>query len=139
MMRLAKRLGFHPSSSPPSHRHAADKWADRGQIRPDTFEGNELARPFDPVAVVDRVFRCSRGSLARQFHNTKKATGWPLFRNGGLKPGERARSESLLGQAGSRSGSLAGLELGIGFADDVNRALPLDDLAIGVAALGGGE
>ena len=32
---------------------------------------------------------------------------------------------------------MAGLEFGIGFADDIDRALALDDLAVGMAALGG--
>jgi hypothetical protein len=33
----------------------ADNWADRGRIRPDTFEGIELARLFDQIEVVNRV------------------------------------------------------------------------------------
>ena len=48
-------------------------------------------------------------------------------------------SEAFLGKTCARSGSLASFELGIGFADDIHRALALHDLAVGVAALGGGE
>ena len=56
--------------------------------------------------------------------------GWVIARRG---------SEAFFRQAGADGGALAGLEFRVGFADDVNRALALDDLAIGMAALGGGE
>jgi len=52
---------------------------------------------------------------------------------------ENSFSETLLRQPGTGGRALAGLELRVRFADHINRALALDDLAISVAALGGGE
>lgn len=46
---------------------------------------------------------------------------------------------ALLGEACAFGRTLASLELRIRFADHVVRALAADDLAIGVAAFGGGK
>jgi hypothetical protein len=46
---------------------------------------------------------------------------------------------SLLGEARTFGGTLAGLELGIAFADHIQRTTALHHLAIGVAAFGGIE
>jgi len=54
----------------------------------------------------------------------------------GLWPGG---AEAFLGEPGAWGSALAGLEFRVGFANDVNRTLALDDLAIGMAALGGGQ
>ena len=65
----------------------------------------------------------------------KKAAALAAF----LENGMEIRLQTLLGKAGARSGALAGLELRVGLADHIDRALAFHDLAIGVAALGGGE
>jgi hypothetical protein len=46
---------------------------------------------------------------------------------------------AFLGKTGSLGRTLAGLELGIGLADDVVGAFAAHDLAVGVAAFGGGK
>ena len=48
-------------------------------------------------------------------------------------------SQTLLREAGAGGRTLAGLELGVRFADHVNRALAFHNLAIGMTTLGGGE
>ena len=72
MKRLAKRLAFAPSSALHSHRHPADKWADRGRLRP-TFERIELARPFDQIEVGYRVLVVVKIPALGAFSKT-----WPL-------------------------------------------------------------
>lgn len=74
----------------------------------------------------------------RGFRNapTKKAIPQDRFLHKRLGT---ALLEALLGKAGARSGALAGLELRVGLADHIHGALALHDLAVGVAALGGGE
>jgi len=47
--------------------------------------------------------------------------------------------DAFFAEAGADGGTLAGFEFGIGFADDVDGALAFHDLAVGVAALGGGK
>ena len=57
MSTLTHRLRFR--------RQPADKWADRGRLRP-AFEEIELARPFDQIEVVYRVLHLPGGrSLLR--------------------------------------------------------------------------
>ena len=46
---------------------------------------------------------------------------------------------TLLGEAGALRRALAGLELGVGLADDVFGAFAADDLAISMAAFGRGK
>jgi hypothetical protein len=46
---------------------------------------------------------------------------------------------ALLGEAGALRRALAGLELGVGLADDVFGAFAADDLAISMAAFGRGK
>ena len=46
---------------------------------------------------------------------------------------------ALLGEAGALRRTLAGLELGVGLADDVFGAFAADDLAISMAAFGRGK
>lgn len=48
----------------------------------------------------------------------------------------KGRLEAFLRQASAWGRALAGLELRVGFADHVDRALALHDLAVGVTALG---
>ena len=47
--------------------------------------------------------------------------------------------DALLGEAGALRCTLAGFELGVGFANHVFGALAADNLAVGVAAFGGGK
>ncbi len=47
--------------------------------------------------------------------------------------------QSFFREAGASSRALAGLELRIGFANDVNRSFAFHDLAISVTAFCGGE
>lgn len=65
----------------------------------------------------------------------------PLFRDGRWIAAEMAGSSlhAFFAEAGADGGTLTGLEFRVRLADDVDRALALDDLTIGVAALGGGE
>jgi hypothetical protein len=56
-----------------------------------------------------------------------------------LRESRSLKLQTLLREAGAGGGALAGLELRVGFADHVDRALAFHDLAIGMAALGGGE
>lgn len=54
--------------------------------------------------------------------------------------GERGVSaDAFFAHPGALGAALANLELGVRLADDVNRAFALDDLAIGVAVLGGSK
>ena len=71
----------------------------------------------------------------------KKAARRPLFRKcwWWRKRSACPGSQALLRKAGADGRALAGLELRVGLADHVDRALALHDLAIGVAALGGSE
>ena len=55
-----------------------------------------------------------------------------------IDPGNRF-SEALLREAGANGCTLAGLELGVRLADDVNRSFAFHHLAIGVTTFGGGE
>jgi hypothetical protein len=57
----------------------------------------------------------------------------------GLERKLRGLFDSFFAEAGADGGSLAGLELGVRLADDVNGAFAFDDLAVSVAAFGGGE
>lgn len=47
--------------------------------------------------------------------------------------------DAFFAEAGADGGTLAGFEFGVGFADDVDGALAFHDLAVGMAALGGGK
>jgi hypothetical protein len=56
-----------------------------------------------------------------------------------MKTGEGKLFHALLGETRSLRSTLAGLELGVGLADDVVGAFAAHDLAIGVAAFGGSK
>lgn len=51
----------------------------------------------------------------------------------------RVNLQTLLGEPGAGSGTLAGLELRVRFTNDVNRSFAFHDLAICMTAFCGGE
>lgn len=121
--------------------HDNSFWGSRVCAAPFCFGACSLTnRSGNPRLMLERV---SIGNSGTEIRDTKKAARRPLF----WKPkNKRIRkiisenpSQTLFREAGTGGGTLAGLELRVGLADHIHRALAFHDLTVGVTALSGGE